>query len=250
MHHIRWLALLPALAALAAVSALAQQPAAPQKPYTAVPVTLPQGFADPGLEAFRKELAAVAKGRIYAELTRLVAGHGFFWERDFANAFERRRPAVDNLAAALRLEHRDGSGWRTLAAYAAEPSAAALPARPGVVCAPAPPAYDGAELDRLLDDTRSKAGEWLYPRADGTPVRVAARGNAAVSERLGLHFVRVLAAAPKDGEPGAGWIRVATPAGKTGFVAADALMSLGAARLCYGQDTMGRWHLVGFIGEE
>jgi hypothetical protein len=241
------LVILLVLSALTSAPALAQQPV--PKPYPQVAVTLTPEFEE-GLPAFRQELAAVAKRRIYAELERLVAAHGFFWERDFSSAFDPRRPPVENLAAALRLEHRNGAGWQALARFAAEPSAAQLPARLGVVCAPAPPTYDGAEVERLLDVTRTRISEWLYPRADATVVRAAARANAAAVETLGLHFVRALAADGEAPSVAAGWVRVATPTGKIGFVPPGALLSLRAARLCYGRDTIGRWQIVGYVGEE
>src|SRR5262245_30648342 len=93
--------LLSALAALALVLAhdptLAQgqktaqgqkaaQPPAPQaaapKPYKAVPVTMPAPVNDASLDAFRKEIAAVAQKKDRAALTRMIVTKGFFWERD------------------------------------------------------------------------------------------------------------------------------------------------------------------------
>ena len=54
--------------------------------------------------------------------------------------FDPRKPAVDNLAAAIALEQGNGAGWDTLAAFAAEATVEPLESRPGVVCAPARPA--------------------------------------------------------------------------------------------------------------
>ena len=181
-----------AVASMVTVPAQAQRQApAEQKPYQAVAVTLPAVFAYAGFETFRAELAAVAKGRVYAELARLVASHGFFWDRDFSGRFERRKPAVDNLAAALRLEHGSGAGWQALATFATEPTAEPMPARPGIVCAPAKPAYDAIAFDRLMDATLTKDAEWRYPRAEATPVYAGSASSRAAIDRLGQHFVRV-----------------------------------------------------------
>jgi hypothetical protein len=239
-----------ACAGLALLITAAQAPRVrPPAPYAPVAVTLPPEFDDASLAAFRAELALVAKGRIYAELARRTVAHGFFWDRDLGSAFNPRRPAVDNLAAALRLEHSDGAGWRTLAALAGEASAVPLEARPGIVCAPGRPTFDGIALDQLIDTTRTDPPDWAYPRTE-TMVRASPRTNAVMVEMLGLHFVRVLGFEGKDGEAPSRtlWARVVAPSGKTGFVAPGTLMSLNAERLCYGKDATGRWHIAGYIG--
>ena len=246
------LVLISTMVALLTASAQQRTPSvAVPKPYRPVAVTLPAPSDDASFETFRKELAAVAKGRVYAELERIVTAQGFFWDRDFGSGFDARKPAVDNLATALRLEHRDGAGWRALAIFAAEPAAAPLPARLGIVCGPGRPDYDSPDFERLMDTTRTDGTDWTYPRADQTPVRAAPRIDAAVVDTLGMHFVRMLGHAGKDNEPDplrTVWIRVAPPSGKTGFVAPDSLTSLYVERLCYGKDERGRWRIAGFVG--
>jgi hypothetical protein len=231
-----------AATALAAAPCAADPTGRPPKPYRPVAIALPAVSADASFEAFRRALAAVAKGRVYAELARLVEPQGFFWERDFARAFDARKPAVDNLAAAIRLEHADGIGWETLAAFAAEEAVEPLVSRPGMVCAPAPPRYDVAAFARMLDETHGADLDWTYPRADRTPVRAAPQAGAAVVGTLGLHFVRRLGF-----DAGNLWPQVVTPAGKVGFVAPGSLLSLASERLCYGKNTLGRWSITGFI---
>ena len=226
--------------------------ASPQtpRPYQPLAVTLPLAPQDASFETFRKELAAVAKSRIYAELARLVTRQGLFWDRDFDGGFDRKRSAVDNLAAALRLEQRNGLGWSTLAMFAAEATAAPAAGRPGVICAPAAPSYDAIDFDRLIDVTRSSARDWAYPRADKTTVHAAPKSTAAAINTLGLAFVRVLGYEAKDDEADmvrSSWARVATPAGKVGFVAPGALMTLSPKRLCYGKDGSGRWSIAGYV---
>jgi hypothetical protein len=230
---------------------VAPPPANWRKPYQPVTVKLPAAPEDASFEKFRGELAAVAKGRVYAELERLVAVQGFFWDRDFNGGFERKRPAADNLAAAIKLERRDGMGWATLAAFAAETTAAPFTGRPAIVCAPGEASFDDFEFDHLVDDTRSKSRDWVYPRADKLAVHAAPRANAPVIDTLGLTLVRLLGYLAKDNEPDtlrAAWARIITPAGKAGFVAPSTLRSLSPERLCYGKDGFGRWQIAGFVG--
>jgi hypothetical protein len=225
----------------------AQRYIAPPKPYEPIAVTLPEASADGGLDAFRLDVVKAAGTRIYAELAALVVGHGFFWGRDFSRQFDPHRPGVDNLAAALRLEHDNGAGWRALAALAAESRVTPLESRPGVVCAPGAPVYDGIALDRLVIATRTDAAEWAYLRSADVALRAAPDTNAAAIEMLGLHFIRTFARdGPARGQ--AGWTRVVTPSGRIGFVAPGALQRLNPARLCYGKDAADRWRIVGYIG--
>jgi hypothetical protein len=219
----------------------------PAKPYPTVVLALPDALPDASFRVFRERLAAVANRRSFAELEPLVARE-FFWERDFARGFDPGRPAVDNLAAAIRLEHADGSGWQALAALAAEATAEALPARPGIVCAPAPPIYDALAFARMLYEAHGAEFDWTYPRADRTPVRASAEAGAPVIDTIGLHFVRRLGYGPSaKGTTRRSWSRIVTPSGLVGFVAPRDLLSLVSERLCYGQDVVGRWNIAGFI---
>jgi hypothetical protein len=242
--------LLVFMASLAAVPAPAQSPPRPVKPYAAVAVTLPTASDDAGLIAFRAALAAAAKSRVYAELAPLVLAQVFFWDRDFGQHFDPRKPAVDNLAAAIALEQGDGVGWDALAAFAAEPAAEPLESRPGVVCAPARPDYDGVAFARLLDVTATTGIDWAYPRAEETPVHGAPATDAARTGTVGLNFVRVLGFEGGAGEPAPGrkqWTHVALPDGTPGFAAPGSLRSLTAERLCYIKDLVGGWRIAGYI---
>jgi hypothetical protein len=237
-------------ASWAALPAAAQSPPVPSRPYAPVAIARPAASDDASFVAFRAALAAAATSRVYAELAPLVLAQGFFWDRDFAQAFDPRKPAVDNLAAAIALEHGNGVGWQALAAFAAEAAAAPLESRPGVVCAPAPPDYDGVAFSRLLDVTYTRGIDWVYPRADQTLVLAAPQPGAAKVGALGLHFVRLLGFEGADSEPAPGrspWTRVAMPDGKPGFVAPGALTSLTAERLCYIKDLLVGWRIAGYI---
>lgn len=243
---MRWLHALIALL----VTGLPAAAEPPPRPYTPVQITRPDAWNDAGFTKFRHELAAIAEARVYARLASLVHDRDFFWDRDFGRRLDPRKPAIDNLALAIALEHDNGTGWTRLAEFAAEPSAEPLESRPGVVCAPARPRYDGVAYGKLLDVTYTDALDWAYPRADTTPVRVAPEPKAAAVGALGTAFVRLLGFSGPDSEPNPGgklWARVAMPDGRIGFVAPNSLMSLTAERLCYVRDTLSGWQIVGFV---
>src|SRR6266700_8100082 len=93
---------LPAIAAfLFTAPAAAQMAPQPPASYAPIAITLPAASTDPSFAVFRAAIAAAAKTRIYAELEALVQLQGFFWDRDFGNGYDPRKPSVDNLAAAV-----------------------------------------------------------------------------------------------------------------------------------------------------
>jgi hypothetical protein len=242
------LTLATALALLATAAAAQLAPRAP-KSYTPVAVTPAKAFADPGFAAFRQAIGAAAKRRLYGELEALVQAQGFFWDRDFGRGYDPRRPSVDNLAAAIGLERRDGAGWNMLAVLATEDAVEPLHSRPGVVCAPARPNYDSIEFSKLLDKTYTGEIDWAYPRADETPVRLAPQASAPAVGKLGLQFVHLLGFdGPGSDVPGRNqWARVALADGKTGYTAPGSLMSLTPDRLCYIKDLVVGWRIAGFV---
>ena len=79
-------------------------------------------------------------------------------------------------------------------------------------------------------------------------MHATAQPNSPVTEKLGMHFVRVM----PDTAPNASqeMMRIVTPSGKVGFVAAEAVSPLGSDQLCYGKDASGAWKIVGMIGGE
>jgi hypothetical protein len=239
---------------LAAAPAFAQggmRPPPAVKPFDTVSVKLPPPPNDPGFAAFRQNLAAVERGRVFEELARNVVTHGFFWDRDFANGFDPKRTGAENLAAAIRLEHGIGAGWQMLADFAAERTATEVPAAPGVLCAPGRPLIVQDDFERLIDATRSSPAEWVYPRAAGLELRAAPRPAASLVETLGSTFVRVIRfeTAPANADPlHTAWARIAAPSGKIGYAAPGTLASLSAPQLCYIKDVTGRWSIAGFIG--
>src|SRR5262245_20061966 len=133
--HIRALLFAVIAAFLVTVPAVAQFPSQPSAPYAPVGIVLPAPSPDPSFTAFRATIAAAAKSRIYADLEALVQPQNFFWDRDFGNGYNPKKPSVDNLAVAIELEHGDGMGWDKLANFAGEKTLEALDSRPGVFCA-------------------------------------------------------------------------------------------------------------------
>lgn len=225
---------------LAAAPLHAQAPE--HKPYKPVEVTLPAASADKSLEAFRKQLAGIAQRKDRAALARLIATKEFFWEGDVGGTFNTKKSGLDNLAAALRLDSADGRGWAALANLATEPSLGPTVEHPQARCAPAPPDYEDADLAALTDATNTDVVDWSYPRAPGLQVRNAAAADGVTIETLNLVLVRVLGSPDRNG-----WVRVAAPSGKTGFVAPGSLLSPLADRLCFGKDASG-WRIVGYVG--
>jgi hypothetical protein len=230
----------------------AQPPAvAPAKPYKPVAFKPPTPIGDASFAAFRKQIGDIATKKDRGGLARLIVAQGFFWEQEKGDVADKRRPGIDNLAKAIGLDAKDGSGWEMLGAYAADPTGVEIPNRKGVVCAPADPSFDEKELENLANSTQTDVADWGYPAGPDIEVRAAARPNAPVVEKLGQFFVRVLPDAG-PGAPGAAgqdFIRVVTPSGKTGFVPAEAVIPLGNDQLCYVKDASG-WKITGFIGGE
>lgn len=226
------------------------QPApAPVTPYKPVTVTLPAPMNDPAFETFRKNLTEAAKKKDRAALTRLVVAKGFFWEGEDGDKADKKKSAGDNLAAVFGLNAKDSPGWDLLAAYAADPTAAASPERKGVVCTPADPAFDDKELEELARATQTDPAEWGYPLTAGIEVHSSPQANSPVLEKLGLHLVRVLPeAGPGDGAQNQmPMLRLALPSGKAGYVAADSIAPLGNDQICYLKEADG-WKIAGFIG--
>jgi hypothetical protein len=222
---------------------------APAKSYTPVAVKLPTPLPDPSFEAFRKQMGEIAQKKDRAALAKLIVAQGFFWEAENGDKADKKKPGIDNLAAAIGLGGKEGFGWDLLAGYATDPTAAPFPGKQGVMCAPADPTFDEKALEELAKSTQTDAGEWGYPLTEGVEVRATGNAKAPVSEKLGLHFVRIL---PDEGNAPPAQnqiplIRIVTPSGKTGFVSADAVAPLGNDQVCYVKDATG-WKIAGFVG--
>jgi hypothetical protein len=222
-------------------------PPPPIKPYTPVAAKPPAAYDDAAFTAFRKQLSDVAAKKDRAALAKLVVAQGFFWIQDKDMA-DPKKPGIDNLAKAVDLAAKDGSGWAVVGGYAGEPTAAELSDRKGVFCAPADPTIDPQAFEALGKATQTDPSEWGYPLKDGVEVHAAAQPNSPVVEKLGLNLVHVL---PDSGTPNSpnppAFLHVATPSGKSGFVAMDAVAPLGGDQMCYTKDA-GGWKIAGYFG--
>ena len=222
---------------------------APPKPYKPVPITLPKNAADPSFDAFRKQLGDVASRKDRAALAALVAPH-FFLMGEQGDKADKKKSGFDNLAAAIDLDATDGSGWDTLTGAAKDPTLEPLPQPKGVMCSPATPTFDNKAFEQLLKNTGTDAFEWGYPAAAQIEVRGSSAPDAPVTERLGAALVRILP--DTDGAQAAPTappitLRIVTPAGKTGYVAADAVQPLAIDQICYIKDASG-WTITGYVG--
>ena len=222
-------------------------PMTPIKPYKAVAVTLPSVNSDPGFAAFRKQLGDLAQRKDRAALAKLVVAQGFFWMQD-KDLADKRKPGIANLASAVDLDAKDGSGWEALSTYANDPTGQQLPDRPNVICAPAEPSLDPNAFDELVKSTHIDPPDWGYPAKDGVEVRSAGKPDAPVVDKLALTLVRVLPdSAPPDSADQQAFLHIATPSGKTGFVPLEAMSSLGGDQMCYTKDASG-WKITGYFG--
>jgi hypothetical protein len=253
-HYLIATSLTVAACLLAATPGHAQQlpqlkppPPAPVKPFQAVVVTPPAAFTDPSFTAFRAQLADAVQHKDRAALGKLVVAQGFFWvqDKDLADV---HKPGIANLATAIDLDAKDGSGWDMLDGFAHETTGEPLPDRQTVICAPAAPRFDLKALEALIKSTQTDPPDWGYPTKDGLEVRGAAKPDAPVVEKIGLILVRVLPDSPPPDDPNQPpFMHVALPSGKTGFVSIEALSSLGGDQMCYTKDASG-WKITGYYG--
>jgi hypothetical protein len=226
---------------------LTAPPAAPIKPYQIVNVTPPTALNDPGFVALRKAIGDAAAKKDRAGLAKLVVAQNFFWMQD-KDLADKKKSGVDNLAKAIDLDAKDGSGWETLAGYANEATAAESPQQKGVFCAPADPTIDPQKLEALGKATGTDPSEWGYANKDGVEVHANAQPNSPVMEKLGLYLVRVLPDTGQGANPNDPlFLHIAMPDGKTGYADAQLISPLGSDQMCYVKDASG-WKIGGYLG--
>jgi hypothetical protein len=222
-----------------------QQQAAPPKPYTPVAITAPPMVNDPSFEAFRKKIGAAAEKKDRKAIADMVS-KTFFWMGEKGDRADKKRPGIENLAKAIGLDAKDGSGWEVLQSFAADPTGTPFPERKDTICGPAEPQFDFKQLETLAKATGTEEGDWAYPTEPGLEMRATAQPNAAVVEKLGMHFIRVMedGTEPSSDNP---MIKVVAPSGKVGFVPGDAISPLGHDAICYAKEG-GGWKIAGFLG--
>jgi hypothetical protein len=230
-----------------------QPQVAPPKPYKLVAVSLPPPYSDPSFDAFRKQIADIASHKDRAGLAKLIT-NTFFWMGEKGDKANKRKPGIDNLAAAIDLDSKDGGGWDILAEAANETTLEPIPDRKGVMCSPASPSYDQKGAAQNAKATGTDFADWGFPIKGGADVHAAAQANSPVIEKIGSVLVRVMPEEPPPGAqgntpppPGSTFVRVVTPSGKVGYVADNALGSLDVDQLCYIKDASG-WKIAGYAG--
>jgi hypothetical protein len=222
------------------------------KPYNPLAFTLPKPSTDPSFQAFRKQLADVAKRKDRNGLTRLVVGQGFFWESESGDKADKTKPAIITLEQAIGgFSGPNAQGWDVLAQAAEDPTIEALPDHAGVMCGPAGPEIDSPAFEALVKQTGTEPGDWAFPIAPNLEVRSAGQPNAPVIEKLGSHLIRVIADQPPGNaaQTPPTFIRIVTPSGKTGFVELAGISPIGFDQLCYIKDASG-WKITGFAAAE
>lgn len=221
-------------------------PPAPVKPYNPVSATPAGPFDDTSFAAFRSNLADAAKRKDRDALAKLIVTQGFFWvqNRDLADP---GKSGIDNLAKAIDLDNPSGGGWDIIASDAADSTLAELPQNKGLYCAPAPPAFDLRAFQALFEQTDTDPTDWGYPTRSGVEVRAAAQPDAAVVEKLGMYFVRVLPDSAPSGGGAPAFLHVALPDGKTGFIPLSAFVPLASDQICYAKEA-DAWKIAGYIG--
>ena len=201
----------------------------------------PQAISDPASRRCASSSAKSAQRKDRAALAKLVVGQGFFWIGEKGDRADKRRSGVDNLAAALGLNNKDGAGWDMLASFADDPTGAPSPDRKDAICAPADPAFDSKAFNDLLAATKTDVGEWGYPVSADVDVHATPQANSPVIEKLSLVFVRIVTEGASNVPT---FLRVVTPSGKTGFVSVDSVAPIGNDQLCYVKDA-GGWKIGG-----
>ena len=171
-------------------------PMAPPKPYKPVAVTLPQPFNDPSFEAFRKELGEIASHKDRAALAAKVVANGFFWMGEKGDKANKRKSGIDNLAAAIGLDGRDGEGWEVLAAAANEATLEPIPEKKGAMCSPAGPVFDQKAAEQTARATGTSPQDWGFPVKGGLDVHAAGQAGSPVIEKVGSVLVRVMPEPP------------------------------------------------------
>jgi hypothetical protein len=209
------------------------QPALP-KPYKEIAVTLPPPSNDPSFAAFLKQLDDIAMKKDRPALARLVVSTNFFWigevngrEGDKAN---KRKSGIDNLAAAIDLDDKEGSGWFVIAQAATETSLEPMQQKRGVLCSPANPIFDEKAADQLLKATSTNELDWAFPTKPGIDVHASAQPNSPIVGKLGMYLIRVMPEEPPAGNQAteSPFVRVVMSNGKVGYVAAEFLSPIQA----------------------
>jgi hypothetical protein len=244
----------PAQAAPTGPAPAAQAPQVPPPaPYREIAVRLPQPANDASFLALLKQIAEIAMKKDRAALARLVVPTNFFWIGEVngreGDKADKRKSGIDNLAAALTLDAKEGYGWEALSQVPNPPTYEPVPQKNGLVCSPARPVFDGQAVEQADRAIGTGPFDWGAPTKAGIDVHAAADPNSPVIAKLGMYLVRVMPEQVQAGKPdqAAGLMRVVLTNGRFGYVQPDALVPLLFDQICYIKDASG-WKIAGYYG--
>ena len=121
----------------------------------------------------------------------------------------------------------------------------------GYLCGPAQPSLPDEAAAEATAEARGSLFwfEWAYIEAGGVRLRARPSVEAPVLETLGWEAVPVTGWEAVEGEGAPeGWVEVAAPSGRRGYVAGRYLRSFLAPRLCYSRDGNGDWRIAAHVG--
>jgi hypothetical protein len=189
------------------------------------------------------------------DLARKIVANGFFWLGEKGDKASKRKTGIDNLAAAIGLDGRNGEGWDILTAAADEATLAPISDKKGVMCGPAAPVFDHKAAEQTAKATGTQPEEWGFPVKGSLDVHATGQPRSSVIEQVGSILVRIM---PEEPLPGAGdaplpqlgsyFVRIVTPSGKVGYVPDDTISALDNDRVCFVKDAAG-WKITGYIDE-
>ncbi len=237
----------PAFAQQAQLPALKPPPPPPIRPYQPVAVTPPAPFNDASFVAFRKQLADIAAHKDRAALANLVVAQNFFWVQD-KDLADKNKSGIDNLAKAIALDAKDGSGWDTVAGSASEPSAMEIPQQKGVFCAPADPAIDQNAFQALANATGTEpSGMGLSEQGRRrSACRRAAEFAGGRESSAWFWSACCRTAAPPNPISRRSCMSRRRPA-RPAISTPQTLAPLGGDQMCYTKDA-GGWKIAGYFG--
>ena len=162
---------------------------------------------------------------------------------------DKRKSGIDNLAKAIDLDAKDGSGWEVAGRLRQRAVGRGIAAAKGHL-------LRAGRSDHRSDGVRgARQGDADRPvgvgLSDQGRRRSACRGAAEFAgDREARHdiCVRVLPdSAPPANANEPFMLHVATPSGKAGYVDAQVLSPLGGDQMCYTKDA-GGWKIAGYLG--
>jgi len=101
--------------------------------------------------------------------------------------------------------------------------------------------FDVKAFNDLMQATKTDPDEWAYPVSADVEVRATPQPSGAVIDKLPFGFVRVM---PESALNLPAFLRIVTPAGKTGYAFVDSIAPIGDDQICYVRDANG-WKIGG-----